>query len=915
MEFIIPTSKDELLSRKDVNSYCVEDLLTIRQIAPALQTYKSACNGNVDCIVNNFDTLFSILCLHKDLDPIIREDAWTYLLRGCKTFFRSLSSVLDESDLSRDDRVKNLNAMKMACYLLCQFMEFFDSEATKPAAAVARKGRGKKKQQSSTDMDWEYEKKEGIQMLLNFIQLSLNKLWDPPVAEEEFVSLVSTCCYKLLENPATSKEKDTLVAIANIIGNLVKRYNHGLSASLKIDQLLKHFEFLTSPLAQIVEIIVKDHGCKSIVTEIVREIGNSRDALRDSASGKAYAVFLVEIAEKIPLFVLPSMSFVIDLLEGESYTLRNGVLGMMGEILTKCLCKDDVDEKFRVTRDLFFDRLEDHVHDVNAFVRSKVLQIWLNIVAEKSLPLLRQESVMTLVVGRLSDKSSIVRRHALQLVTALLRSNPFAALLPVEELRTNYEKEKALLEEMTPEPVTPLAAVNDEASQEWKQIESQLKNALKAGLESLVTRQKELASLIGDDDTTDIVLGNIVKYLQTQEYTEAIMLTYVAMETFPDLPVFAVLYNLNKKSNSEEEEDEEDRYQDPDLATKVKAAIKEVFFWVRNPLPPHTPDSSGMTNSSELDEPQTELAKQQTLVNYLKNSYTFALQVQQCIPVVCQLLGSKNTSDVLEAIQFFVTAVEFGVSAAVTGVRRMMVLIWSQEATVRDAVVDAYRALYLEPKDKNQRSTASTIVKNLSGLLVGATCGDLTSLEALVTQFVKSGHIGPQVIKALWERFNDKSNAVSEEDARAAVHLIAMCAQAEPDIVKSNVEVLIQEGLGTRAEHDFLLAIGTCTALLKMTSPKEKGKPPSEPFRFNPDNILFERLNVILVKGMTDTNTRFWIPLADQAVRVIYELSETPDEVCVKLLKELTQALNNVLQEATQAPGGEDDGKSFGEIT
>lgn len=57
----------------------------------------------------------------------------------------------------------------------------------------------------------------------------------------------------------------------------------------------------------------------------------------------------------------------------------------------------------------------------------------------------------------------------------------------------------------------------------------------------------------------------------------------------------------------------------------------------------------------------------------------------------------------LEAIQFFVTAVEFGVSAATIGVRRMMVLVWSQESTVKEAVVAAYRTLYLEPKEKNQR--------------------------------------------------------------------------------------------------------------------------------------------------------------------------------------------------------------------
>lgn len=71
--------------------------------------------------------------------------------------------------------------------------------------------------------------------------------------------------------------------------------------------------------------------------------------------------------------------------------------------------------------------------------------------------------------------------------------------------------------------------------------------------------------------------------------------------------------------------------------------------------------------------------------------------------MICQLLGSKNVTDVLEAVQFFVTAVEFGLSAGVVGLRRMMALVWSQEATVREAVVAAYRTLYLEPKEKTQR--------------------------------------------------------------------------------------------------------------------------------------------------------------------------------------------------------------------
>lgn len=50
-------------------------------------------------------------------------------------------------------------------------------------------GRGKKCKSTagSMSMDWELERQEGVQVLLSLIQLPLTKLWDPPVAEEEFV--------------------------------------------------------------------------------------------------------------------------------------------------------------------------------------------------------------------------------------------------------------------------------------------------------------------------------------------------------------------------------------------------------------------------------------------------------------------------------------------------------------------------------------------------------------------------------------------------------------------------------------------------------------------------------------------------------------------------------------------------------
>lgn len=87
----------------------------------------------------------------------------------------------------------------------------------------------------------------------------------------------------------------------------------------------------------------------------------------------------------------------------------------------------------------------------------------------------------------------------------------------------------------------------------------------------------------------------------------------------------------------------------------------------------------------------------------LQDCVTFAKLVQEAVPILCQLLVSKTNSDVLEAVSFFVSAFEFGVTNSQEGVRKMMVLVWSKEEAVKEAVVAAYRQLYLNPEGANER--------------------------------------------------------------------------------------------------------------------------------------------------------------------------------------------------------------------
>ncbi|XP_078064581.1 condensin complex subunit 1-like, partial [Mustelus asterias] len=154
------------------------------------------------------------------------------------------------------------------------------------------------------------------------------------------------------------------------------------------------------------------------------EIGAGEGA-RESTGARCCAAFLTELAERIPEVVAPNISLVLDLLNGESHTLRNAVLSAMGQIVTRVLKGPRLDGQDRETRDRFLDMLQLHLHDVSAHVRSRSLQVLSSIVQEKALPLKRFQTIVTLASGRLCDKSVIVCKNAIQLLAAIVANNPF----------------------------------------------------------------------------------------------------------------------------------------------------------------------------------------------------------------------------------------------------------------------------------------------------------------------------------------------------------------------------------------------------------------------------------------------------------------------------------------------------------
>lgn len=67
----------------------------------------------------------------------------------------------------------------------------------------------------------------------------------------------------------------------------------------------------------------------------------------------------------------------------QNYVMRNAVLASMAEMVLQVLNGDQLEEAARDTRDQFLDTLQAHGHDVNSFVRSRVLQLFTRIVQQK----------------------------------------------------------------------------------------------------------------------------------------------------------------------------------------------------------------------------------------------------------------------------------------------------------------------------------------------------------------------------------------------------------------------------------------------------------------------------------------------------------------------------------------------------
>ena len=317
--------------------------------------------------------------------------------------------------------------------------------------------------------------------------------------------------------------------------------------------------------------------------------------------------------------------------------------------------------------------------------------------------------------------------------------------------------------------------------------------------------------------------------------------------------------------------------------------------------PEKTPELTAEQQQAAMKKAAEEAATSELLTRlqltrkYYLEAIKFIEVIQSATPTICQLLSSKNKSEVIEAMDYFVIIDAYKIESARTGIRRMLRLIWTKGNSdegkgVQTHLLDCYKGLFFDAPDSfSENDAANYIARNMISLTFGASPAELTSLEQLLSTMMKAGQVPELVIAKLWQVYGVQKKEISRNQRRGAIVVLSMLALADPGVVIPEMETILRIGLGAIGRVDLVLAKYSCIALRRINpSPKQAKESTKPPSKLTNDHAILQKL-AEMAEVVSDSKE--WLGVAEQAISAIYVLSNHPDTLCSAILRRKTRSV------------------------
>ncbi|KAJ3189764.1 Condensin complex subunit [Gaertneriomyces sp. JEL0708] len=324
--------------------------------------------------------------------------------------------------------------------------------AGKPKARTA-----KAKKESGNAWDWPSQRVAALKAAISLLQLDLGRIIIASSDISTIINMVTKSAAFLLEDAEIVKDDETKDDITEILCICMKNYEAGAAYGIEarvLGEFLRE-EHLADFVAEFMYRLATRFEDTRLTENVLRKSQGQEFSDKDLKPAKSFARFLVRASELLPKEVLKQMVHLQVHLDSDSYTIRMGMIEVIGNLIHMLLASDN-SESAGKSLEAYYEIFQDRLRDVSSYVRVKVLQVLMKLTERHpdtgltDIPIATRPALINLVAGRLQDKASNVRKNAIKLLARFIETSPFMAIAQDEGKLSlkHFEEKKRNLEEI-----------------------------------------------------------------------------------------------------------------------------------------------------------------------------------------------------------------------------------------------------------------------------------------------------------------------------------------------------------------------------------------------------------------------------------------------------------------------------------
>lgn len=317
-------------------------------------------------------------------------------------------------------------------------------------------------------------------------------------------------------------------------------------------------------------------------------------------------------------------------------------MSIITEVILKVLTKPELSDEERESKEELLYILEQHMLDVSAYVRCKVISFWAKLQTENAIPTNLQSHILGKVIVHLRDKAALVRKQAANCVTIFLTHNVFDFELPLSALEKQYNElsEKLAILKLRLHGIDHKKV--KEVLAEWEKRKNDILAVVQDKIEVL-------------DEVASSQASSAVESEATQENLPEVMRECIWQGRYEE----AVKMCLNAGKSYQQWLEARETMDDDEMAELLLELMKNIFTDVK----PSNATQEVLANEEQLKS----LAEFETKVEVFEQLVVYLRHLDSAIEPMVELIQSATIGDMQEAVNFFTAAYQFKIERAKEG--------------------------------------------------------------------------------------------------------------------------------------------------------------------------------------------------------------------------------------------------------